>query len=303
MRLYRQVHGFLEGKSPGLLFAISLAYIAAVAALDWYGGATFILSVFYLPAIAISAWYANRALGYACAVLAGASWTVGTRAWEVQGIEVASWNAAIAIGTFLVVAKLVADLKQTMARINEQAMTDSLTGALNRRAFMDRVGAEIEMQRRHHLPFSVAYCDLDDFKDVNDRFGHQVGDEVLRTFVDACRARLRKTDLVARVGGDEFALLLFGATEAAAVDALKKINEDVAQRFNDRRWPTTVSVGLVAFPSCPANAEELLCKTDEVMYRVKRGGKSAIESMTYGTGESPVARALRPVRERGASAP
>lgn len=299
MRLYRQVHGFLSGKPPGLVFGLAVAYILAVAALDWYTGATIVLSVFYLPAIAASAWYGNRLLAHASAVLAGASWMVGTRAWGLYGVDIAIWNAAIAIATFVVVAKLAADLKQTMAKIHEQATTDSLTGALNRRAFMDRLNAEIELQRRHGLPFSVAYCDLDDFKAVNDRFGHQVGDEVLRTFVDACRGRLRKTDIVGRVGGDEFALLLFGATEAASLDALKKLNADVLQKLQARGWPVTISIGVVAFPTSPANAEELICKTDEVMYRAKRGGKNAIESMTYRSADSPGVRPLRPTAERG----
>ncbi|MBI2751827.1 MAG: GGDEF domain-containing protein [Burkholderiales bacterium] len=301
MLLYRQVHGILSGKPPGLVFALSVAYILAVATLDWYTGATIVLSVFYLPAIAIAAWYGNRLLAHASAVLAGVSWMVGTRAWEVRGVDIGLWNAAIAIATFMVIAKLIADLKQTMAKIHEQATTDSLTGALNRRGFMDRLNAEIELQRRHGLPFSVAYCDLDDFKEINDRFGHQVGDEVLRTFVDACRGRLRKTDVVGRVGGDEFALLLFGATEAASLDALKKLNADVLQKLQDRGWPVTISIGVVAFPTSPANAEELICKTDEVMYRAKRGGKNALGSMTYLAESSPGVRSLRPSAERDTS--
>ena len=296
MRLYRQVHGFLSGKPPALVFGLSVAYILAVATLDWYTGPAIFLSLFYLPAIAISAWYGNRLLAHAAAVLAGVSWMVGTRAWEAYGIDVAIWNAAIAVATFMVVAKIIVDLNQTMARIHEQATTDSLTGALNRRAFMDRLNTEIELQRRHGLPFSVAYCDLDDFKEINDRFGHQVGDEVLRTFVDVCRGRLRKTDIVGRVGGDEFALLLFGATEAASLDALKKLRADVLQKLQDRGWPLTISVGVAAFAAAPANAEEVIGKADEVMYRAKRGGKNAIDSMTYRSADSPGARTLRQVR-------
>ena len=118
---------------------------------------------------------------------------------------------------FLVFVEVVAALRHALDREKESARTDPLTGVSNRRHFIELTAAALAFARRYRRPMTIAYLDLDNFKQINDRLGHQAGDEVLRAVARTVRNRLRATDVVGRLGGDEFAVCLpeTGAEAAA----------------------------------------------------------------------------------------
>jgi diguanylate cyclase (GGDEF)-like protein len=167
-----------------------------------------------------------------------------------------------------------------MDREKGLARTDSLTGALNSRSFYDVAQTEIDRCQRYHRPFALAYIDLDNFKAINDTFGHTTGDEALRTVATFIRQRTRRTDVLARLGGDEFGLLLPETTEQLARNVIGKIQEGLAQEMRRNAWPITFSIGVLSCTTAPPTSDALIKMADELMYSVKREGKNAAKYAT-----------------------
>jgi diguanylate cyclase (GGDEF)-like protein len=173
----------------------------------------------------------------------------------------------------------LAKLQRTQTLLEMLASHDPLTGALNAQSFSERLGQELGRNRRYHRPLAVLYLDLDDFKAVNDRHGHETGDAVLRLVADATRRAVRQSDIVGRLGGDEFAVLMPETEGPVAQAAATRLAASIRQGF--RGTPSvTVSIGVVSAPDAGVEAEELLRRADQAMYEAKRGGKDRIVQVT-----------------------
>src|SRR5262249_53085292 len=149
-----------------------------------------------------------------------------------------------------------------------------------------RLLAQREMDRaaRSRRPFTTAYLDLDNFKMINDVFGHTRGDEVLRTVAATMHQNLRKTDLVARVGGDEFAMLLQEVGCDTAGRVISNLSQKLRSEMEKHGWATTFSIGVVTFSTVPRSVDEMLSVADEVMYRVKHGSKNSVRYAQFSEG-------------------
>jgi diguanylate cyclase (GGDEF)-like protein len=164
------------------------------------------------------------------------------------------------------------------AMVERQALIDGLTGLANRRATTDALSAEAARAQRLQTPLTVVLADLDGFKEVNDEYGHAVGDEVLRTFADVLRQTVRESDVAGRWGGEEFLLLLPGADQEGAVQLAERIRVELA----DRSFPgapelrVTASFGVAEYAP-EANSEGLVVAADGALYRAKRAGKDRVE--------------------------
>jgi diguanylate cyclase (GGDEF)-like protein len=180
------------------------------------------------------------------------------------------------VGTAFIVVVMA---KERVVLVHKTAaMTDLLTGVFNRRAFLDAADRLIAKRARKLQPVSVLLFDLDHFKSINDRFGHAVGDEALRVFARTAMATMRTTDVIARLGGEEFAALVPGTAAEAAVAA-----ERVREAFNtaglviaDREMAATVSIGVASGVS-PIAINVLLARADAALYRAKANGRNRIE--------------------------
>jgi diguanylate cyclase (GGDEF)-like protein len=163
--------------------------------------------------------------------------------------------------------------------VKYQATTDDLTELANRRRFTELLGVEVRRAQRFGDPLGLILADLDDFKLVNDRFGHQAGDEVLRRFAAILQATVREIDVPARYGGEEFAVLLPETGLAGAEQLAKRLATalaDVVLRAPDgEEVPVTASFGVSAFPEA-GSAEELLAAADRALYQAKAAGKSRV---------------------------
>jgi diguanylate cyclase (GGDEF)-like protein len=167
------------------------------------------------------------------------------------------------------------ELRRAMRRARQLAMTDALTGLANRPALLERLDGAVRRLRQAGEAFTLAYLDLDGFKRVNDLHGHPAGDTLLRE-VAACLAEgLGADGLAARIGGDEFAVLLVGATAEGPALA-ERLRLAIKRRMDARGWPVTASVGLVAFHAAPDDVAEALSAADELMYRAKAAGKNRL---------------------------
>jgi diguanylate cyclase (GGDEF)-like protein len=161
--------------------------------------------------------------------------------------------------------------------VRRQAQTDELTDLANRRRFMSALEQEIARTARFDTPLSLVLFDLDRFKRVNDRCGHQVGDLVLRSTADAVRARIRGTDLAARIGGEEFAILLPGSDAAGAVTFAENLRSAIRREVSVEgvRWPTTASFGVAELRK-GMSSETLVGAADRALYKAKAGGRNRV---------------------------
>ncbi len=158
--------------------------------------------------------------------------------------------------------------------VEQYALTDDLTGLANRRRFTSTLQAEIDRAERFGAPLALLMADLDNLKEINDRFGHAGGDEALKTFARTLRDGIRKIDLAARLGGDEFALLLPQTDAEAAREVAERLREALVSDVNlPQRF--TVSFGVSCYPEA-ASGEELLTSADISLYRAKKAGRNQV---------------------------
>jgi diguanylate cyclase (GGDEF)-like protein len=178
-----------------------------------------------------------------------------------------------------VAARLGRPLAQMFGELTEQAETDALTGLPNRRALDERLAEEFDRARRHNTELSFVLVDIDDFKKVNDQYGHQFGDEVLRSVSSVLAGSLRALDLAGRFGGEEFALVLPGTPPAAArrvADQIRKTLSKATFGDQDREIVgVTASFGVAGFPDC-STVVELIARADTALYAAKGAGKNRV---------------------------
>jgi diguanylate cyclase (GGDEF)-like protein len=171
----------------------------------------------------------------------------------------------------------ITEKKRAAAKIEALARTDLLTGLANRAAFLDRLNLEFARAKRGSKDFAVLYLDLDRFKDVNDTLGHPIGDELLRAVADRLRRCVRETDMVARFGGDEFAVLQDASGDAGNVELLAtKIGAALADPFtiSGNQVHTTASIGIVPYNKDIDGADAMMTKADLALYRAKDEGRN-----------------------------
>ena len=263
------------GQTPDRLrLLLGFAGVLLVGVGDYVTGADVAFTLLYLGPVSYIAWNCGRRAALVAALLSSLAWLVDDIATREAQLRVAVhvFNFGVQMITFLAFGVLVALLRVRLEREEQHANTDPLTGLGNSRAFHATARLELERSRRFHLPFSVAYFDVDRFKRINDQFGHVVGDHVLQALADAVQGSVRQLDLVARLGGDEFVVFLPGTDMAGATVAMDKLRS----RLAGARWPggmpVTCSIGCITFATPPASVDELLAQADQLMYEAKRMG-------------------------------
>ncbi len=184
----------------------------------------------------------------------------------------------IALGTLTVAGVMIGflkrDLQQLIGRLDTAARTDALTGLLNRRGFEQVFESELERARRGGHALGLIVGDLDDFKALNDRCGHHAGDEGLTRFAALLDKAARRIDTTARIGGEEFALLLPETTSDGAWRLAERIRQDVAEAFASGAVPLTVSFGVTCYPDHGETGEQLLRAADQALYAAKELGRN-----------------------------
>lgn len=170
----------------------------------------------------------------------------------------------------------------TVDRLRAEADQDYLTGLVNRRRFRKALGQEVERWRRYKVPCALLMLDIDHMKRVNDTHGHPAGDRVIRFIADVLAELSRDNDTAARLGGEEFALLLAGVDSEKALAAAERVRLSVAERPLPEVGSVTVSLGVAACPSNALTERELFSASDAALYAAKRGGRNqAVLAGTY----------------------
>lgn len=272
----------LTKRPPWALALIIAVMIGVVAIADYLTGPYLSFSIFYVAPVSLASWYAPRALIAVTCTVSTASWL----AVELVSIEypndlIPLWNAAVRLGFFTLTSVLLVALKKSLRRQRELADVDGLTGLLNRRAFQDRCRYLFQLAERQNQPVCLGYLDIDDFKTANDEFGHQAGDRILAGIAEALSRSLRSSDIIGRVGGDEFA---FALPDTGHEDAKSQSTRTIArlQRAAEaQNWPIGFSIGIVICQPPMPDLLEALNFADELMYEVKKRATGGFVIKTY----------------------
>jgi diguanylate cyclase (GGDEF)-like protein len=282
----RRLKEFFESleKGSALFWTITgLAIIGLLGFLDYLTGNEITLSLFYLVPIVLATWATDKKTGLFMSFMS---------ALTLLGAEIAAGqtyshpifyflNTLVRAMFYIVVVYLVAELQKSRKEEQQAARTDFITGAVNARYFNELLQMEISRIRRYPHPITLVYVDVDNFKLVNDLFGHRIGDEVLRCIANEIKAQLRITDTVARLGGDEFVMLLPSTRQPEARVVVSKVYTHLNEKMRQRNWPVTFSMGAVTCEFSPYSAEQLVNMADELMYEVKNSTKNDVRFRTW----------------------
>jgi diguanylate cyclase (GGDEF)-like protein len=284
LRLYRTAARWqrfaqrLFAMSPRQALIACMLLFGAIAVLDYLTPPQLNLTFLYVFVVLLACWNIGLGWGLAFALM---SFTMQVVAFaEIENPKITPFYFYVILGnrlfTFLLTVALTVPLRKLYEREQQTARLDFLTGVLNRKAFYDLLTVELARNKRTETPFAVAYLDLDNFKQVNDEFGHDEGDALLRVAASTIRGALRGTDTLARLGGDEFGILLPDADVETSAQFVARVKDALDAAMSGRGWNVTASIGLGVFDRPALTSDGVMKACDGLMYRIKRGGKSGI---------------------------
>lgn len=271
---------FFSRHTKAQVLAASACAVFLVGSIDALTGYELSFSFFYLGPVAVAAWYAGRRAAVFVSILSCAMWYFADLYAEhpYSHPAIPIWNAQIRLGFFLCTGLLLAALRDSYLIQRSLAQTDALTGLFTRRVFEDRLAHDIALAKRRKTALTLAYVDVDNFKQVNDSYGHAEGDRVLSMIARTLSASLRDADTAARLGGDEFALLLPDTDAAGAEMVLERMRAELQKKFGQIGHAVSCSIGAVTIIDATslAGASAAVQAADALMYEVKRQGKAAV---------------------------
>jgi len=269
---------FLAGRSVPQIIILSILLILLVGGVDHLTGFELSFSIFYIIPIALASWYASLNIGIFLSLFSAIIWFVADLlSGHVYSYNIILfWNVLVRLGFFIIVSLLLARMKISFKMVADLADTDGLTGLFNGRAFRESAMKMFEFCGRIKRPTALAYIDLDNFKQINDTFGHTEGDRVLKVVANTLSKYLRNTDIVGRMGGDEFAIVLPDTDRGQAVTVIEKMHLHLKEEIGIHNWPIGFSIGVTVFIVPPKTVDDAIKKADNLMYRVKKAGKGNI---------------------------
>jgi diguanylate cyclase (GGDEF)-like protein len=181
------------------------------------------------------------------------------------------------IDLLLARARTLLDFKRYLDTCEEEAFTDHLTGLANRRRFERQLEREVSRTIRYSRPFCLLLLDIDNFKEVNDTYGHDAGDEAIRRLALTLQAGTRGIDLAARIGGEEFAVILPETDFEGGVDVAERLRVAIRETEIPMARQITASFGVGEFPLCAATGRELVTLADVALYEAKHHGRDRVE--------------------------
>jgi diguanylate cyclase (GGDEF)-like protein len=276
--MFTTADGWLASRARWQVLALALGALAGVGFVDFVTGYEISVTLFYLVPVGMAAWYAGGRTGVVFALLAClVMYTTDAGAGHAYSHPaIPIWNALIRSCVLLITALLLAALREHLSAQHQQARTDALTGLLNSRAFMEKLEYTLALAGRSGNPLTLAYIDVDQFKGINDQYGHPEGDRVLRVFGKVIRECTRRSDSAARIGGDEFAWLLTNMEAQGAAEAVSRLRHRLRESLRAGGKAVTCSIGAVTFKKLPSDAEEAMRAADALMYEVKRQARDDV---------------------------
>jgi diguanylate cyclase (GGDEF)-like protein len=287
-------------------WTVSISSLVATVLIDRLTSPFISLVFLYILATAVAVWFLGERRGLllaVIAVLAGAAakhLDIAGVAMHGRGVGLGTeaWNTFARILSVTVVAVVVDGLRAALALERWRASTDTLTGVLNKSAFQEQAAIVVQRARTEERALVLGYMDLDGFKGVNDRHGHSAGDRVLRAFADAASKAIRGADLFARIGGDEFVVLMSVRTCEEGDQVAELLHARLTRILRDTGYAVTCSMGVLVSPADTFDLDDGgLELADTLMYEVKRAGKNALRIARGGSMVAQLHAAYPPITD------
>lgn len=278
VRHWKLGNSILNNKTFLLLFLF-----VAVGIINYLIGANnidFSVSSIYITAIIIISWKFNKITALLFTFIATLMEYGFYLSFNSENKE-AFLCLAVNMSMYVFICLIICRFKKKFVKEKNFSRHDYLTGIANRCYFMEVAKREVAKCSRYNRPISLAYFDCDNFKYVNDHYGHKIGDKLLRTVANIMKTNTRSTDLVARLSGDEFVILLPETESEQSLKVINKIRDNLLKIMKSEKLPVTFSIGIATFLQAPCSVNEMLAKSDKLMYEVKTTSKNAVNQKVF----------------------
>ncbi len=281
MNASNYIHSSIYSKFFLIILCLILTVI--VSFIQYFLGPELALTLFYLFPIILASWKAGIWAGIFISFTGAILW-LSTDILAIRTFSndiIPYLNGTFRLTGFLITTYIVSELKRALDKHKDMARTDPLTSISNKRDFYELSSMELNKSHRFEHPFSVICMDLDNFKEVNDTLGHNVGDILLKTVANAIKDNIRKVDIVGRLGGDEFGIILSETDAESAYSVGMKLQQILLDSMKKNKWPVTFSLGVATFQVPPNSVEEMIKEADMLMYSAKKNGKNMIKHKIF----------------------
>ncbi|MFH1369385.1 MAG: diguanylate cyclase [Elusimicrobiota bacterium] len=236
---------------------------------------------FYLIPVYIVAWYAGKNQSMLISLYSAFIWLLTKFIYQPHiasmNPDIFYWNVFSKLFFLLLASYLFARLHENIKHEENMSRTDYLTGISNRRYFYEMLKIEIERKKRYKTEYSVVFMDIDRFKSINDILGHPAGDNLLRIIADVLKNNIRFPDLTARIGGDEFGILLAETGYEGTKITIERLLDSLNIAAKKHRFPVQFSMGVLVCGKEDIGADKIIKLADSLMYKAKKGrGKEKI---------------------------
>lgn len=276
--MLRAINSFLESKNSVYITFISLILVTVIGIFDYLTHHEISFSLFYVLPIILSAWYGEKHAGF---TLCFAATILGVLADYSSGHKftdssVYYWNTIVIASLFVIISYLTSNAKYNYIIEKDSARTDSLTGVMNLRKFMELSEALFKISARSRCSASICYIDVDHLKLINNTYGGDEGDRLLKMIATTLNASSRKSDSVGRLGSDEFAVFLYNCNLTGAKIFTNRILNQLHENMKDIKFMFGFSIGVAVFDIIPSSYQEAIKYADTLMSRAKKSGGNQI---------------------------
>ena len=264
------------------IFTVSILCIGILGLLDYITGTGLSFALLYVFPLFLVSRYINHQFGIICSIAVTAIIIITNTAAGESHSAVFYWNSLSMCGIYVILAILMSKIKRATLLKNDLIRVDGLTGLPNSQAFYEEADDEIKRSTRYGHPLTLVFIDCDNFNKVNDLYGHHAGDELLQVVAQTIRTNIRETDFVARIGGDEFVILLPETGPEYSIQHVRSLQSDLLSAMKKNRWPITFSIGVATVKKgTQMTVDDIIKKSDSLMNYVKKHGKNEIKFKAY----------------------
>jgi diguanylate cyclase (GGDEF)-like protein len=289
MRIKTIIDSLEKLPKPFLTF-VGFLLVLAIGSLDSLTSYDISVSVLYLLPIALIAWFEGGVPAAIISIFSAITWAVSDLASGHIYSSVAApiWNSLVVLAMFFTVTFSLVTFKKLLQKEREHAHTDELTGATNFKFFYEQAGVEIRKAALQKQPLTLASINLDNLKQINDTFGHLAGDFILHEVSHIMKSTARSTDIISRLGGARFAILMPGTGDKNAADIISKVQEHLLDMVKKSGWPVTFSTGVVTCEGPGCTIDELIKRAEDLMNAAREAGSNTVKFKMVDSSSSAV---------------
>jgi len=279
----KTIFSILEKRTPKTITKLSFVLILILGVMQFLFRETVTIAPLYIFPILFSSWYGSKITGILSAFLSTLVFIIIETAYNrvLPTFNELLLLSAPYLTAYVLLAILIINFRDVHRIEVYAADTDNLTGLHSARSFYVELANELLRSKRYDHVFSLAYLDVDNFKSINDSLGHREGDKLLKEVANCLVSSLRGTDVIARLGGDEYACLLHETNQQKAKSAFLKTVDLLNKRMVKNKWDVSFSIGVMTFENIPEDIKEAIDLADKLMYSVKNDNKDNIAYQVY----------------------